>query len=158
MHDIYKKPVIPPNVQQLQEIDQHEQSRMDDLEIECSDSVKEKGGLFIAYAVKTKSIGDVRRAYKRIRLMHPSADHVVSAYTTKFNQGGDDDGEIGAALRLQKFLDDRNAKERSVFMVRYFGGQFLGIRRFAIIEKAVKEAIDLLDESLAEHENPQDNP
>ena len=59
-----------------------------------------------------------------------------------------DDGEIGASLKLQDFLVDHKSKERGVLLVRYFGGQLLGLR-FTLMEKVVKEAMDLLDTKLS---------
>ena len=97
-------------MQQLLEVNSNEQQRMDDMDIECSDCIKEKGSTIQAYAVKTTSWEDVRRAYKRVRLVHPLADHVVSAYVTKFNRGGNDDGEIGAPLKLQTKVSGRQKR------------------------------------------------
>ena len=83
--------MIPPTIQQLLQVDHQEQEKMKEMKMEVSDVVKEKGSTFMGCAKKTKSLTEIRRAYKRVRLLHPEADHIVAAYNTKFHQGGHDD-------------------------------------------------------------------
>ena len=57
---------MPPTVEQLLEVNQKEFDLIESMDIESSDVIKEKGSVFIGYAVRTKSIGNVRRAFQRI--------------------------------------------------------------------------------------------
>ena len=108
--------------------------------MEASGSIKEKGSLFTGYAVRVSSLAEIRR-YRRIKLLHPDADHIVIAYNTPRYQGGHDDGEFGASLRLLKLLDVRGDNKIAVFVARIFGGTLLGSKRFSLLETVVKEAL-----------------
>ena len=101
---------------------------MNDLQLAATDPIKEKDSTFTAYAVKAKSVVEVRRAYHRVKLYQPEADHTVMAYATRSFAGGHDDHEFRAALRLQNLLQFHGESEMVIFIARRFGGQLLGPR------------------------------
>ena len=143
-----RKMVSPPSVADIISIDHKEHSKMCQMKIAASDVIRDKGSLFTGYAAKASSLTEVRRAHKKVRLLHPEADHVISAYTTSRYEGGNDDGEFGASFKLQKFLDNRGSVNTAVFVARNFGGTLLGPKRFIHIESFVKDALISLQSEL----------
>ena len=83
--------------------------------------------------------------YKRVRALHPDADHIMMAYDTKGVSGCHDDREFGAGLRLLRLQEERNDKNIATFVVRNFGGTLLGPKRFIMIENSAKEALDTFE-------------
>ena len=104
---------------------------------------------YTGYAAKTSSLTQVRRAYCRVRLLHPDADHVMVAYKSKKFDGCHDDGEYGASLRLLKLLDNRGSTDVAVFVARNSGGTLFDPKHFIHIEAVAKKALESLEESLA---------
>ena len=117
---------------------------MDNIKMEASALVKDEGSQFTAYAAEVSNLTEIRMTYRRVRLLHPEADNVVMAYTTSHQNGEQDDREFSAALRLQKLLHQRKAKNTAIFVARVFGGTPLGPKRFTHIEAVATEALDAL--------------
>ena len=147
-NELQKKMVHSAAVTELLAIDQKEQAKMRDLNMTASDIIIDRGSMFVGYAAQVSNLVEIRRAYKQVRLMHPEADRVVTAYTTSKYAGSHDDGEYGASLRILKFLDNRRAKNTAVFVACNFGGTLLGPRRFTYTEFVVRDALSALDEEL----------
>ena len=117
---------------------------MDKIEFAQSGTYKEKASSFVAYAACVQNVTEVRNAYYKAKQLSPDADHIMVSYAIKHHSGHHDDSEHGASKRLLSILQDRNARNMAVFVARYYGGLHLGPKRFVYIEKAAKEAFNLL--------------
>ena len=121
--------------------DKAERDKQDKMILATADPVVEQESLFQAYAYKTGQMHEVRRAYRKIRRLHPSSDHIMAAYVLRTHKGFQDDGEHGAAHRLLKLIQEEEMNNIYVFVVRNFGGTHLGQCRFEIIRECGKQAI-----------------
>ena len=138
------KAVIPPTVSEIMNLTQREFDQMDQLQLASSETLKDKNSLFTGYAVKVHSLTEVRRAFCRIKLFHPEADHIISAYIARDSTNRHDDREFGARLRLQQMLFSRNDTNIVLFVAHSFGGQMLGPKQFLHIENVAKGALNRL--------------
>ena len=138
-NELQKKAIQPPTATELFNLDKQELDKIAKMQMFASAPLKEKGSKFTAYAFKVTSNTDIRRAYKKIKLMHPEADHVVLVYNLMGEVHGNDDGEHGAALRLQESIQTH--ENMAVMVARVYGGQLLGPRRFLLMGKVVEDAI-----------------
>ena len=127
--------------------DQQEKEKQSKIKTVAADVVSEKGSTFMAYATKVSNIHEVRRAYRKIRILYPCADHVVAAYLLRNNSGYQDDNEHGAGYRLLAAIRDHRQDLKTnyaVFVVRIYGGTHLGSQRFTLINKAGQDALTRL--------------
>ena len=92
------KQVFPPTISDIMNIDKQENDKMHITKHLTSDKVKEKGSTFVALAAKVSSVAEIKRAYRKVKLFHPEADHVMVAYNTSSLDGYHDDGEHGSGL------------------------------------------------------------
>ena len=111
-----------------------------------SDVVGDRMSTFQSFAAITRNIHEVRRAYHKIRSLHPGADHVVAMYVNNQHIGYQDDMEYGAGHKLVKHVQEQfpNMKQIAVFMVRTFGGIKLGPDRYTHMKNTVTEALNRL--------------
>ena len=94
---------------------------------------KEKGSKFFGYAFPINFQGDVQDSLEKVRLEHPKARHICTAFL--LGQGDDqyfltnDDGEpsnsAGAPILGQ--IRSANITNTYIAVVRYFGGTKLGV-------------------------------
>lgn len=145
---LQKEKIHPPSVLQL--TDMGDQEIIEDVQLIASDPDGDKGSSFQAFAAVTKSLNEVRNAYKKVRQSNPAADHVVLAYTCREGDGLVDDGENGAGTRLLDKLLAEGVNSRAIFMVRIFGGAHLGPKRFQIMEKLGQQALRRLQSEVVE--------
>ena len=104
---------------------------------------------FIAYAQDLKNVSNkyqqIQRAYLRVKLLHPSAQHVICAYDVDeqdiFAKDYCDDGEHGAGRAALNYLAECNVKDTACFIVRYYGGHKIGQQRFQCINSAIASSI-----------------
>ena len=147
--------------------DKVEKEKQAKIKLVAADPKSEGNSDFFAYAVKVHQLHEVRCAYKKVRLLHPRADHVVAAYSIRSHRGYQDDGEHGAGIKLINTLDppankddqDYQATEdedgytkikrkkneplnTAVFVVHNFGGVQIGSERFKIIKNIAIEAVN----------------
>ena len=121
-------------------VEKTEQDKIDRMKFYSSDSKTEEGSYFTAHVVKTQSMTEIRRAYIKVRQMHPSASHIPFSFRFKNVEGSQDDREIGASSRMLKTMQNNNIINMCVFVVRYYGGKHLGPKRHKIIENVLLEA------------------
>ena len=139
-----KKHISPPTVADIVNVPEDIQAKMDNIKFEQSDTVSDKGSYFTGFATKASNSTEVRLAYKRIKQIVPEADHIVMVYSVKQYLGCHDNGEHAAGMKLQRILMDRNTKDTVVFVMRVFGGIHIGPKRFILIEKVARQALDIL--------------
>ena len=137
-----KKHVTPPSVADVVNVPKDVQDKMDLIKFEQSRSVQERGSHFVGFATGAANTTEVRLAYRRLKQMIPEADHLVMAYVVKQYYGCHDAGEHAAGMKLQSILLDRNAVDTVIFVVHIFGGIHVGPKRFMIMEKVAKEALN----------------
>ena len=114
---------------------------MDKLKIYTSEAITENGNIFTPIAIKVQNIMEVRRAYRKIKQQYPAATHIPMAYEAQKRYGNCNDGEHGAGLTIQKFLEEQSIANRAIFIPRMYSGKKLGPKRFEIFTKATKLAI-----------------
>ena len=93
-----------------------------------------------------QDVGEVHKAYKKIKLLYPSVDHMITAYSTQSDWGYHGDGEYGAGhkmLQTSKLLKHTNI---TMFVIRIYGNVHLGPNRHNIIESCVNQALDKLQQ------------
>ena len=121
-----------------------EKEKMEKIKLVSSDPVGEQGSEFTGFALKTGQIQEIRRAYRKVVSLHPSADHVVAAFNTKSATGYQDDDEYGADRKLFTEIAKSLPQNVAVFVVRYHSGTHLGPKRFNYIMEAGKQAVHRL--------------
>ena len=105
--------------------------------------MEEKGSVFTAAAAvsKVSSVSEVRRAYRKMKQLYPSATHISMAYSCRAGTNNHDDGEASAELTIQKVLEEQHCMNKAFFVVRNFGGRKIGAKCYDIIRCITKEAL-----------------
>ena len=129
-----KTHIFPPTVQGIFNIPLEEQKQMNKLDISHTDPVAEKGSHFRGHAVRVRNSGDIKIAYKILKLLFPESDHIALGYTVKNYSGHQDDAEYSADKRLLEMVQTNGCKDVALFISCEFGGIHLGPRRFLLIE------------------------
>ena len=139
--------IVPPTPEDIFLMDSGEKQKMEKIKLVMGKSQSEKGSTFYGVAAKVQSVQDVRRAYKYVRFNDPSATHIIAAYKLGGQDGTSDhcdDGEHGGGIRIKNVIDDDKRCGVCVFVVRHYGGQHLGYRRFEHISASAKSALSML--------------
>ena len=123
--------------------DKSEKVKQDKLNLVASDPVSKQGSTFTAFAIKTGQLHEVNRGYRKIRRMHPAAEHVIAACTIRSGPCFQDDGEWGAGYKLLQHIKD-GPDNVAVFVVRVHQGINLGADRHTLIKQVADQAIDRL--------------
>lgn len=105
---------------------QQEQEYLDQIELAITMPKTQDGSQFVGLAAKIQDVQEARRAYKKVRQMYPSFDHVMMAYKVNKFAGYQDDGEHNAGMRIHARIMERGLHGLVVFVVRNFGGRHLG--------------------------------
>ena len=153
VNNVMEKPVVsPPSTEELFP-NGDEQKDINRVKIVYGPPKEEKGSSFWAAGVRAKCASDVRKAYKKIRQENPSMDHIMVGFNIVHNgenmYGHADDGEHGGGFKIQDYLRKADMKHVAVFVIRKFGGEHLGQKRFDLINtctKSVMEGLKLLPE------------
>ena len=74
-----KKPILVPTAIEVMNLDESELDKMEKLQLHPTDMIKEKGSSFRVVATKV-SLTEIRCAYKKVKMLHPAADHIVLGY------------------------------------------------------------------------------
>ena len=131
------------------DIDLDEREKIDNVNLSEVEIKAEKGSKFRGLCTKASNRPEVRLAYKKARMMYPAATHIMCGYAIKTSKdkleyGRDDDGEWGGSHRIVEAIKAKNLSNIVVFVIRQFGGQHLGAKRFDCIkscaEKVIKES------------------
>ena len=141
--EVVQKHLLPPQPIELF-VDKTEREKINRIKFATSDTTSLEGSNFVGYACKASNITEVQRAYRKIKIMHPSADHIVAAYNMKSSDGYQDDEEFAAGYKLLNYLKAHRSPNVAVFVVRYKSGGNLGITRFEMMENAIVQAMQRL--------------
>lgn len=147
----YSKSIAAPTAKDLLDPDEALYDKADELEfVRGGDDLQEKSK-FISYAVAVQDLEDIHAAILKLRMKYVDATHVACAYrlpgaNTPQNQDYVDDGEFGCGRAMLKVLKEEKYMNMAVFMVRFYGGKLLGVKRFEIFRNLTKSAITALIE------------
>ena len=114
-----------------------EQDKIDRMKLYNSSPKTAETSTFIAHAIKTQSITEVRRGYVKIKQMYPQAAHVMAAFVIKNIEGNQDDREFGASTKILDSLKSSNVANLAMYVVRDYDGEHIGPRRHQLIQSAV---------------------
>ena len=143
-NETFKPKVWVPTPKELIEIPADELATLLKSPIQSAGSVTQNKSIFQGFAVDVKDFDDIRNQYKRMKILHPTARHIVCAYFLEGNkepyytQGFCDDGEPGAGRILLEFLQQNKISSKAVFVTRKFGGIKMGQDRFDCYIQAIK--------------------
>ena len=135
-----KKKVKHPTTLQLYP-DKQEKRATANIKFVNSDPYEEKDSQFIALAAKVNGLNEVRRTYVRVRKLYPLADHVAVAYKTPHASGFQDNEEHTSGWTISKVITEAGVANVAVLLVRVYGGQKLGKKRFELMQNAAKQAL-----------------
>ena len=121
-----------------------EKNKQDKIQLVAANPESKNNSTFMGYATRAGQMADDRRAYRKVKRMHPGVDHVVAVYRIQKHSGYQDDDEIGAGNKLLKALEEKGQKNYAVFVVRLHGRINLGPDRFDIIKKVGHDALNKL--------------
>ena len=137
-------PPPPPTVQEIFNTDIETKQKMENIELFHSMTVREKQSSFTGHIARVKNSSEIRLAYRKMRLHYPECDHIMMDNIVKSFTGHHDHGEYGTGAKIVTCLAQRGLVDTVLFVTREYGGIHLGPRRFAIIEKVAREAMNML--------------
>lgn len=149
-----RKKITTPQVQQLFPGDE-DQKAISAIKMRFFHTQPEKGSEFKVAVLRTASYNTLNKAYIKLFQKYPTADHIAVASIIGSEEEFNDNGEFGSGFRILRCLKQKKAENTAVFLIRYFGGQHLGPRRFSIMTDLVNAALDKVD--LAQ-EHPRSPP
>lgn len=145
----YQKSVHAPSARDLLKPDDDVIRIAKAVNIIKGDEVTKDRSQFGSFIAEAHSFEEVRAAYLKLRMKYSDATHVSCAYrlpgaNTPNNQDYSDDGEFGCGRTMLKVLKSENISNVAIFMVRYYGGKHLGIRRYDIFRQLAEKATQAL--------------
>ena len=148
-NNIVKPKVLPPTKAEIIRLDPDELEKIRAVKMIKGPEHEEKGSEYVAYGIKIKSISDVRKAYKKLKVKHADATHVSCAYRLQnpvgpYRQEAVDDNDIGIGRAMLKKIKEKEMSEIAIFVVRYYGGVHLGKRRFEIAEYLTERTVQAI--------------
>ena len=128
-----------------------DRSDLQEVEMLMSEQRIEKGSKFVVYGAPAVNKSTIRRMYTHLKLKHPEATHITSAYRLQgldkaHDEGCCDDMEHGLGRRLLKILVDRDIRQCVVFSVRQYGGKKLFDNRFNIPMEMIEQLLNELQD------------
>ena len=138
-----EKQLLPPQPIELF-VDKLEREKMEKIKFSLSDTSSLEGSEFIAFAFKTGQLSEVKRAYRKVKTLHPSADHIVAAFNLKSVSGFQDDGELGGGYKMLQLLKENRPMNSVVFVVRHKNGGNIGVTRYELMEQVATQALTRL--------------
>ena len=137
----YKTRVQPPDLTKVLQMPLHQLNKIMSIQVDRADTIEKDGNLFTAYSYEATEYQAIQDAYMKIRLNHPSARHIVCAWSIpgrKIYEANDycDDEEHGIGKHILDLLIDNNITCRAVFVVQKFGRKLNNERIAAYVEAA----------------------
>lgn len=156
----YVKAIRVPNARDMLDPDDLLFERAKELDFVKGDVHNESKSKFVSFAVAVQDFEDIRAAFLELKMKFADASHVACAYrlpgcNTPKNQDFVDDGEYGCGRSMLQALKEEQLLNVAIFIVRYFGGTHLGVRRFEIFRELSKTAIkELMIQRTQDDEEP----
>ena len=142
--ELIKAKVAKPMAEDILNFPDDEKKKAHQIPHQKSRILTERGSTFQGEAYGTKSLNEVRLAYKAA-LQDPAkarATHNIMVYKVGPESGWEDDGEFGAGRFLHKWIEEAKLDNICVIVTRQYGGDRLGTKRFELIKDAAKEAYE----------------
>lgn len=139
-NELHVQNVFPPRPLELF-VSKSEQQKMDKMNFTLSQPKTQDGSIFVGLAINVTSIPDVNRAYRKVRQMYPSYDHIMMGYRINNYSGYQDDGEHASGIKLHALIYAMKRTDVAVFVARNFGGSHLGPKRFDYIHQVAEAAL-----------------
>lgn len=142
---LHEQMVLPPRPLEIF-ASASDQEKMDKIDFAVSRPKTENKSQFIGLATKVENEEQVQLAYRKVRQMYPSYDHVMLGYRIRPNEseGYQDDGEHAAGMKIHAKITDMRCHGVAVFVVRNFGGIHIGSLRFDCISSVTESALERL--------------
>ena len=140
--------LLPPTIMEMANITDQMQEKLDKINFFQSISITDCNSTFTGYCTKVRNSAEVKQAYLKVKQIAPEADHLMMAYMVKQYSGYHDAGEHGAAKKISSILAECNVHDTAIFVAHVYGDWHLGPRRYFHIEKAAKDALNQLQNSL----------
>ena len=139
--------MVAPDERQILQLAQEEIDDLLKIKMKKGKKMMEDGNWFIGTTMAVQTHQEINRLYVHMKLMYPSASHVICAYQIPgieeyYCADFCHNGEYGAGKRLLDMIKLNGITHRAVFVVRYNGVKKLGGRRFKLILDAAKSAIN----------------
>lgn len=93
-----------------------------------SKEIEIKKSRFIAYFYELTTKEEAKKIFETLKKEHKKARHIPYAYILENTASKSDDKEPSgtSGMPIYQVLEQRNVKNRAIFVVRYFGGIKLG--------------------------------
>ena len=145
--DLRKNTCPAPKPIDVLDVEPEERKMIDKIKFAQCEERTEKGSSFRGLCAKASNRVEIRRAYKKARIMFPGATHIMAGYAYKQSKdrieyGRDDDGEWGGSHRIVEAIKSANASNVVVFVIRQYGGEHLGGSRFKHIKACAEKALE----------------
>lgn len=155
----YKKSVKAPTARDILKPDDSTLATAKEIKIIKGDEHSQDKSQFGSFAAEVKNFEQIRAAYLKLKMKYTDATHVSCAFrlpgaNTPQNQDYIDDGEFGCGRTMLKVLQNEEMINTVVFMVRYYGGVHLGVKRFNIFRSLTEAAV----KELRQLKNPRPSP
>ena len=136
-----------PDDQKLIKLKPDEVEELNKINVTKGGTEEYQGSTFTGYACAVQSFKEVNAAYEWVHFHNMNARHIVCACKipgTNVLECSDfaDHDEHGAGQRLLSFMDEADLDNTVVFVVRYYKGVHIGPKRFDIMERVAKSAIN----------------
>ena len=143
--EVYQQKVLPPTPRQLIDHTPEEMNRILKLDLTIGGKISQDKSLFEGYTARVTDHKSIRDLYIKVKLMAPTARHVICAYVIDgdpmFCQDFCDDNEPGAGRALLNYMLQQNITNCVIFIARKFGGIKMGASRFECYVEAGKLAV-----------------
>ena len=143
---IVEKHIHSPTVQEILKITDEDKGRVMNAKLIPTKEYQEQNSDYYTYIQKVAVPSQVQDGLLKLCLKHGDATHVSCAYrlenaTGPFNQEVHDNKEYGAGRTILNVIKKKGLKNICIYIVRYFGRNRLGRRRFKILEMLTDSAI-----------------
>ena len=143
----YKKKIQPPNSKAILSMEKKDLREVLNTPTSKGSVINKNGNRFVGYACDAENHKEVANAYLKIKLLHPSARHIMCAYNlpgieTYIYRDYCDDQEVGAGRKMLQILEENDITHKAVFVVRYIGQGKMGPKRFQVITDAVYDVLN----------------
>ena len=144
----YRKKVEPPTPSQLVDIQPQQIQKILELPLTLGEEIIMDNSKFTAYAAEVSTHDDINEYYIKLRMIQPTARHIVCAYSVKdidicYAHDYHDDGEPAAGKEILKLLKENLRENTVVFVARQYGGIRMGVNRFHCYVNAARSALGL---------------
>ena len=145
--EIYFKRVRAPTPKELIETSLDDYDAMMSVKMEHGRIIERQNSKFLAYTKSVDTHYEIRQLYKKMKLQHPGAQHIVCVYSIPgeekhYTNDYWDDDEHGAGKNVLEWMRKHQLDCRVFFIVRYYGQSKLGADRFTYYREACRTALE----------------